>query len=208
MIGQRYLLVGLGNPGLPYQLHRHNIGFMLMDVLADKNRLVFSRMRHQALIATGSLADRPVVLAKPQTFMNASGSAVARLARFYRIEPQFLLVAYDDLDLPLGTVRFRAGGGSGGHKGMRSILEQLGEQQFARLRIGIGRPPGRMDPADYVLERFLPAEQELRDVVLQEAAGGAMSFLQGGIELAMSRHNRCVGGTELVNQSVGNSDGT
>jgi len=192
MMDERYLLVGLGNPGRKYKTHRHNIGFMLLDRLAAENDLSFSRLQHQALVVIGRLADRPVILAKPQTFMNDSGRAVSQLLRFYQIPLDHLLVAFDDLDLPLGTVRFRPAGGAGGQKGMRSIIESLGSQAFSRVRLGIGRPPGQMDPAAYVLRPFRGEEASVRDLVLVKAAAGVVAFLQDGIALAMSWHNGSV----------------
>ncbi len=189
MTDDKVLLVGLGNPGREYRAHRHNVGFMLLEQLAKGHNLSFSRVQHQALVTTGRMADCAVVLAKPQTFMNASGRPVSQLLRFFKIPLSNLLVAYDDLDLPLGSLRFRSAGGSGGHKGVQSILEQVGSDQFARLRLGIGRPPGQMDPADYVLQSFRAEEEALRDLVLAEAAAGVMTFLQEGITMAMSRHN-------------------
>ena len=153
---------------------------------------LFGRAQHRALVCNGTLAGQPVLLAKPQTFMNESGRSVGQLLRFYKIDLAHLLVACDDLDLPLGTLRFRASGGSGGQKGVRSIIEQVGSQDFARLRMGIGRPPGRMDPADYVLRPFRDEEEPVRDQVLIEAAEAVETFLREGITLAMSRHNGSV----------------
>lgn len=190
---ERFLLVGLGNPGRKYQTHRHNIGFMLMDRLAADHQLSFGRVQHQALVANGLIGGRAVILAKPQTYMNESGRAVSQLLNFFKLPLENLLVAYDDLDLPLGTVRFRSAGGAGGQKGIRSIIDSVGSQAFARVRLGIGRPPGQMDPADYVLRPFRGEEEVLRDIVLSEAAAGVLTFLQEGIMLAMSRHNGNVG---------------
>jgi PTH1 family peptidyl-tRNA hydrolase len=162
---------------------------MLADLLAAEAGTAFQRLQSQALVTTGRLAGRRVVLAKPQSFMNASGPAVGSLTRFYRVDLRNLLVAYDDLDLPLGTLRLRPRGGSGGHRGLASILEALGTDGFARLRLGIGRPPGRMDPADYVLQRFRAEEESVRDLMLAEAAVAVRTYLREGIEPAMSRHN-------------------
>jgi PTH1 family peptidyl-tRNA hydrolase len=189
-----FLLAGLGNPGREHKADRHNVGFMLLDRLAHDAGVRFERVRFQALVTTGRLASRRVILAKPQTYMNASGRAVGQLARFFKIEPASLLVAYDDLDLPLGTIRLRSGGGSGGHRGVASIVEELGSQDFPRLRLGIGRPPGRMDPADYVLQSFRPDEEPVRDLMLAHASDAVQTFLRDGIELAMSRHNGPVAG--------------
>lgn len=190
----RYLLIGLGNPGREYKGDRHNIGFMLIDRLAGEAGVRFERVRFQSLVASGRLVGVRVILAKPQTFMNASGRAVSQLARFFKVAPACLMVAYDDLDLPLGTIRLRSGGGSGGHRGMASIVEALGSGDFPRLRLGIGRPPGRMDPADYVLEPFGTQEEPRRDLMLVQAAEAVETFLRVGIELAMSRHNGPVAG--------------
>jgi PTH1 family peptidyl-tRNA hydrolase len=184
-----YLVAGLGNPGPKYASNRHNVGFHCLEGLASAHHLRFDKQQKRARVALGIIQGRRVVLVKPQTFMNESGRAVVPLARFYQVPPHRLLIVYDDLDLPPGTVRMRPEGGSGGHKGMRSIIEQLGDQGFPRLRIGIGRPPGQMDPADYVL-RDLSAEEKLQ---LEETLGRAVSavetWLAQGIEMAMSRHN-------------------
>jgi len=190
----RYLLIGLGNPGRKHSEDRHNVGFMLLDRLADEHGLAFGRVQHQALVASGRIVGRAVVLAKPQTFMNASGRAVSQLARFYKIPLDRLLVVFDDLDLPLGTLRFREGGGTGGHKGMRSVVELVAGREFPRLRLGIDRPPGQMDPAKYVLRSFGSDEVCLRDLMLAEAVSGIHTFLVDGIVLAMSRHNGRVDG--------------
>lgn len=184
-----WLIVGLGNPGRRYARHRHNIGFRCLDRLAARHGLVFDRVQNRALLATGRIADRAVVLAKPQTFMNESGRAVAPLVRAYHVPLERLLVVYDDLDLPPGTIRLRPEGGSGGHRGMRSIIEALGSQDFPRLRVGIGRPPGRMDPADYVLQDLSPEEEERFDRVCERVAEAIHCWLTEGIVLAMSRYN-------------------
>jgi PTH1 family peptidyl-tRNA hydrolase len=192
----KYLLVGLGNPGREYKRQRHNVGFMLLDHLADEHGLAFGRVQRRALTASGRIAGEPVMLAKPQAFMNLSGHAVSQLVRYYRVPLDRLLVTYDDLDLPLGALRFRESGGTGGHKGMGSIVKQLGSRAFARLRVGIGRPPGRMDPADYVLQPFGAQEESLLSLVLAEAVAGILTYLTEGITAAISRHNRVLGGDE------------
>jgi PTH1 family peptidyl-tRNA hydrolase len=186
---QRYLVVGLGNPGRRYAKNRHNAGFHCLDRLAARHRLGFDNRRAKAKLALGAIQGRPVILAKPQTFMNDVGRAVAPLAHFYRIPPERLLVVYDDLDLDPGTVRLRAKGGSGGHKGMRSIIQQLGGQDFPRVRVGIGRPPGRMDPADYVLQNFGSDEQPLMQEVYDWVVRAVECWLGQGIEIAMTNFN-------------------
>lgn len=184
----RALLVGLGNPGRQYRANRHNIGFMLIDLLAEKYNISLNRVQNKAIVGNGQIANRPVILAKPQTFMNLSGLAVGPLHKFYKIAPTDLLVAYDELDLPLGTLRLRAEGGPAGHNGMRSLIEQLGPN-FSRLRLGIGRPAGQMPPAAYVLQDFGREEQTIVSRLLTEGVKAVETFLESGITLAMSKHN-------------------
>ncbi len=188
-MSEKHLVVGLGNPGRPYQHNRHNVGFHVVDRLAERHGLTFSRQQNGALVASGSIGGCPVILAKPQKFMNLSGGPVAALVKFYRIPPQRLLVIYDDLDLPLAVIRLRPAGGSGGHKGVQNIIERLGRQDFARLRVGIGRPPGRMDPADYVLQDFSAEQLPLIEGAWERAADAVEVWLSEGIEQAMSRFN-------------------
>lgn len=155
------VIVGLGNPGPRYADNRHNVGFQIVEAFAETHGFTFSKTEHKAETAHGRMDGLRVILAKPQTWMNDSGRAVAPLARFYKVDPGDILVVYDDLDIPLDTVRFRDAGSSGGHRGVQSIIDNLGTDAFARLRIGIGRPPGRMDPADYVLQDFSDEEAPL-----------------------------------------------
>ena len=185
-----YLIAGLGNPGPQYAANRHNVGFRCLERLAAAFNLTFDKQQKQAYVALGTIHERRVILAKPQTFMNESGRSVVPLARFYKVRPGRLLVVYDDLDLPLGTVRMRPEGGSGGHKGMHSIIEHWGGQDFPRLRIGIGRPPGRMDPAAYVLQDFSAEEEPLLEETLELAAGAIEAWLREGVEVAMSQYNQ------------------
>jgi PTH1 family peptidyl-tRNA hydrolase len=185
-----YLIVGLGNPGPKYAANRHNVGFHCVERLALAHDLTFDRRQKRARVARGTIQGQRVVLAKPQTFMNKSGRAVVPLAHFYKVHLERLLVIYDDLDLPLGTVRLRPEGGSGGHKGMRSIIEHLGTQDFSRLRIGIGRPPGRMDPAAYVLQDFSAEEEELLVETLERAVDAIEAWMTEGVEVAMNQYNR------------------
>ena len=185
-----YLIVGLGNPGPRYAANRHNVGFRCLELLSATHGLTFDKRQKQARVALGTICGQRVVLVKPQTFMNESGRAVAPLARFYRVPTERMLVVYDDLDLPLGTVRLRPEGGSGGHKGMRSIIEHLGGQSFPRLRIGIARPPGRMDPAAYVLQDFSAEEEPLLEETFERAVAAIETWLREGVEIAMSRYNQ------------------
>jgi len=185
-----FLIAGLGNPGLEYATNRHNVGFRCVELLTSAHDLNFHKRQKRARVAVGPIHERKVVVAKPQTFMNESGRAVASLVRFYKVSPERLLVVYDDLDLPLGAVRVRSEGGTGGHKGMRSIVEHLGSQSFSRLRIGIGRPPGRMDPAAYVLQDFSTKEEPLLEEALGRAVAAIETWLCEGVEIAMNRYNR------------------
>ncbi|MBN1178696.1 MAG: aminoacyl-tRNA hydrolase [Anaerolineae bacterium] len=184
-----FLVVGLGNPGPRYARNRHNVGFLCLQRLAEVHGLTFDRNQKNARVALGALSSHRVVLAMPRTFMNESGGPVARLLQFYKLPPTRLLVIYDDLDLPPGTLRLRPDGGSGGHRGMRSIIQHVGRQDFPRLRVGIGRPPGRMDPADYVLQNFSADEQLLVEDALERAIAAIETWLVEGIDAAMNRYN-------------------
>ncbi len=184
-----YLIAGLGNPGPAYRLNRHNVGFMVVDELAATAAIPIRRVEQRALVGRGDLADASILLAKPQTYMNDSGGAVAPLMHFYKLPAACLLVVHDDLDLPFGTLRMRPAGGTGGHRGMESIAAKLGTRDFTRLRVGIGRPPGRMDPRDYVLHDFDPPEQEQLPEVLATAAAAVRSFIREGIEETMNAFN-------------------
>jgi PTH1 family peptidyl-tRNA hydrolase len=184
-----YLIVGLGNPGREYRLNRHNAGFLFVDRLAEKLGVTFSRLESKALVTKAEHAGNRIVLAKPQTYMNLSGKSVSSLVRFYKISQPNLLVAYDDVDLPLGAIRLRPGGGSAGQKGMRSTIESLGTQEFARLRLGIGRPPGRMDAAAYVLQDFSTGEMQTFSETLDRAVQAALVYVTEGLEAAMNQYN-------------------
>ena len=160
------------------------------DRLADQLGISFSRLESKALVTKGEYQGHRIILAKPQTYMNLSGQAVGSLARFYKIPHENLIVAYDDVDLPLGSLRLRPGGGSAGQKGMTSIIDTLGTKDFPRLRFGIGRPPGRMDAAKYVLKDFSESEREFLDPTLEQAADALLTFITSGLDEAMNRYNR------------------
>jgi PTH1 family peptidyl-tRNA hydrolase len=183
------LIVGLGNPGRKYARHRHNAGFLTIDRLARRHELPFARQKGKAKIAEGRIAGQRAILAKPQTYVNLSGESVAALARFFKIPPDRVLVVYDDLDLPLARLRLRPNGGSGGHKGLKSIAERLGTQAFPRLRIGIGRP-ARGDPTDYVLQDFTADEWMEVDPALDRAVEAVEHWLVHGIDATMNLFNR------------------
>lgn len=183
------LIVGLGNPGQEYERNRHNVGFHCLDLLANRHGLSFGKKQRAAVLAMGRIAGQRVILLKPQTFVNLSGKAVSEIARFYQASVENILVIYDDLDLPQGATRLRPGGGSGGHNGIKSIIEHLHAQNFARLRVGIGRPPGRMQPKDYVLQDFSEPERETMAAVVERAVDAVECFIQHGIIKAMNRFN-------------------
>ncbi len=185
-----YLIVGLGNPGKQYRENRHNIGFMLVDKLAERLDVSFSRVQHKALVTDGRYQGNKIILSKPQTYMNLSGQSVGALMRFFKLPLTNLLVAFDDVDLPFETIRMKSSGGSSGQKGMKSIIQQLGSEEFPRLRLGIGRPPGRMRTPDYVLQNFSKANAEDLAIFLERAVDAALLFINEGIEPAMTRYNR------------------
>lgn len=187
-----YLIIGLGNPGREYRQNRHNLGFMLVDRLAVRLNARFTRLQSKALVATTIYQDRKIILAKPQTFMNLSGQSAQGLVHFYKIPLDKLLVAHDDLDLPQGTIRIRPDGGSAGQKGMESILARFGTDEFPRLRMGIGRPPGRMVGPDYVLQDFSDSEMSLVSETLDRAADAVFCFVTEGLDAAMNRFNGAI----------------
>lgn len=194
MTSGTYLVVGLGNPGPTYAGNRHNVGQMVLDVLARDipGGFVSHKARAQVLdgrlgvTASGAPGPR-VVLAKPSCYMNVSGGPVAALARFYDVPPERLLVVHDELDLPPGTLRLKRGGGEGGHNGLKDISARLGTKDYLRLRVGIGRPPGRQDPADFVLRDFGPSERADLAVTLEEAADAVGDLIAHGLVRAQDQ---------------------
>ncbi len=192
------LIVGLGNPGKTYAHSRHNIGFRCLNHLARVHSITIKQHQCQSRVGTGKIAGTEVVLAKPQTFVNNSGKAVGSLMQHHHISPADLIVIYDDLDLPLGKIRLRYGGSSGGHKGMQSIISALDSQEFSRIRVGIGRPTrGGGQPTteeefivDYVLSDFTSAEEKLIKSAIVQVAEAVQYILAEGIEIAMNRFNR------------------
>jgi len=182
------LIVGLGNPGPSYARNRHNVGHQCLERLARQNEMSFGRMMFKAMIASGSIGGTRVLLAKPLTFMNLSGQSVRPLMRWYRASLSDLLVIYDDLDLPLGKIRLRQKGSSGGHKGMTSIIQEVGSNEFARMRIGIGRPL-HGEPPDYVLSDFTRDELMVMDLAYDQAVAAVEAFVTEGIATAMNRFN-------------------
>lgn len=184
-----FLIVGLGNPGREYRKTRHNAGFMVLDRLAERLGESFSRFEMRALVTKSLYLQNRIILAKPQTFMNESGQSVGGLIRFYKVPVSNLMVIYDDVDLPLGTIRIRPGGGSAGQKGMNSIIQKLGVDDFPRMRIGIGRPPGRMEAAGYVLQEFSNHENALLPDIFTKAVDAILSFVTDGLDKTMTQYN-------------------
>lgn len=177
------LIVGLGNPGPHYAQNRHNVGYQTVEAVAEAHHLSFTKTEHNARTAHGTILGQRVILAKPETWMNDSGRAAGPLARFYKIEPDEILVVYDDMDIPLGTLRFRTDGSSGGHRGLQSIMQHLSTEAIPRLRVGIGRPPGRMDPAAYVLQDFSEDETPLLWETLRTARDLVLDWIDGEPDL-------------------------
>lgn len=188
-MSNRYLIVGLGNPGQKYEKTRHNIGFWVVDELARRYNLSFGKTERKAVTADGLIREKRVLLAKPQTYMNKSGEAVRALIDFYKIEPGDIIVVHDDMDIGLGELRLRMKGGSGGQNGLKNIIQHLGTQEFNRVRCGIGRPPGKMNPSSYVLKPFAGDDAITANLLVDRAADGVETWLTDGIELAMTRHN-------------------
>jgi len=184
-----YLLLGLGNPGREYQTNRHNFGFMLIDRLAVRLGARGLKVQSRAIVTSTTYEDRRLILAKPQTYMNLSGQSAQGLLNFYKLPMENMLIAHDDLDIPFGTIRMRPGGGPGGQRGVASTIERLGTKDFARLRLGIGRPPGRMDPSAYVLQDFSREEGKLLSELLDRAADAVLEFVVNGLDKAMNKFN-------------------
>jgi PTH1 family peptidyl-tRNA hydrolase len=183
------LVIGLGNPGRRYRHTRHNIGWEVVERLATVHRIDVRTDEGWAETGRGTIRGQRILLARPQTYMNASGAAVADLRRRHRVLPEDLMVVVDDLDLPVGVLRLREKGSHGGHNGLRSIIEELGTSAFPRLRVGIGRPPEDVDPADYVLERPTADERRLLDDAVAEAAAGIELWIGEGVQAAMRHCN-------------------
>src|ERR1035437_840497 len=186
MAEERWLIAGLGNPGPQYAGNRHNVGFMAADELAGRMGTRLRRDRSRARLATGRLAGLPVVLAEPMTYMNLSGRPVAALRSFYKIPPDRIVVLHDELDIPFGVIRLKLGGGDNGHNGLRSVTAALGTRDYYRARLGIGRPPGRMDPAAFVLRDFSVTERKQLSVLIEHCADAVEALLRNGLEAAQN----------------------
>ncbi|MFB8145219.1 aminoacyl-tRNA hydrolase [Microbacterium sp. NPDC056003] len=190
-MAQAWLIVGLGNPGPRYELTRHNVGQLVLDELAARRGESFKAHKANARVAETWL--RPggskLILAKPNTFMNVSGGPVAGLAKFYGVEPEHVVIVHDELDIPFDTIKLKTGGGHGGHNGVRDVAKALDSGDFARVRVGIGRPPGRQDPADWVLDPFGAAERKNLPILLGDAADAVEQLVDEGLLAAQQKHH-------------------
>jgi peptidyl-tRNA hydrolase, PTH1 family len=186
MAGERWLIVGLGNPGPEYAGNRHNAGRMVAELLASRMGASFRRHRSRADVAEGTLAGAPVTIAIPRSYMNLSGGAVAALRDFYKIPPSRIVVIHDELDLPFGEIRLKSGGGAGGHNGLRSVTAAVGSPDYFRVRFGIGRPPGRMDPAAFVLRDFTAEQRKELPLLVDRCADAVEALVRDGLEPAQN----------------------
>ena len=184
-----YIIAGLGNPTREYEKTRHNVGFDTIDVLADKLNTSVDEKKFKGLYGRGIIAGEKVILLKPQTFMNLSGESIREAADFYKIDPEEIIVIYDDISLEPGQLRIRLKGSAGGHNGIKNIIAHLGTQEFPRIKVGVGAKPPKMDLADYVLSRFGAEEQKVMDEAFQEAAEAAVMMMTTGAERAMNHYN-------------------
>jgi len=187
------VIIGLGNPGPEYRKTRHNVGFWVVDVLAQRWGIRLSRRAFLSLTGDGQLKGEKVLLVQPETYMNRSGETAIRIRDFYRLELSDFVVVHDDLDLPLGRVRVkRGGGGAGGNRGVASLIAAFGSKEFVRIKVGIGRPPGRQDPADFVLQPFTPQEEASILPAVDNAADAVEMWISDGIEKTMAAVNGTV----------------
>jgi len=189
MADERFLVVGLGNPGPRYAGTRHNAGFFVVEELAGRVGGSFKAHKGRADVVEARLGGRPAVLAKPKAYMNISGGPIVAISRFFKIPVERIIVVHDELDLPFGGLRLKRGGGEGGHNGLRSATAALGSKDYVRVRVGIGRPPGRQDPADYVLREFSAAERKELPLHIDRAADAVEAVISQGLEAAQNRFN-------------------
>lgn len=185
-----YIIVGLGNPTKEYEKTRHNVGFEVIDRLADMLGADVSEKKHRAYCGKAVIDGQKVILIKPQTYMNVSGESVRSAVDFYKVEPENIIVIYDDVSLAPGQLRIRAKGSAGGHNGIKSIISHLGTQEFPRIKVGVGEKPKQMDLADYVLGHFAKGERDMMEEAFQEAAKAACDMVSDGIHAAMNRYNQ------------------
>jgi len=183
------LIAGLGNPGSRYSYSRHNIGFLVLDALARMEDIEISRRKFDSCIGRGVISGVPVILAKPQTFMNLSGVAVGKLAGYFGINTEDIIVVHDDMDFPIGDIRIKTGGGAGGHKGLLSVIDHLGGPEFVRIRLGIGKPVAGIMAEDYVLKRFSEREMQVLPHAVERAYNAVIDVISSGVQAAMNKFN-------------------
>lgn len=185
-----YVVVGLGNPGDRYAQTKHNIGFITVDYLAEQHNIKMNKIKHKAVMGEGTIGGEKTLLIKPQTFMNLSGQSVMEIINFYKVPVSNLIVIYDDIDLPVGKVRIRPSGSSGTHNGMRNIIYLLNNQEFPRVRIGVGKQPDYMDLGDYVMTKFNDEEKPLIAEAVKSSALAVEEIVKSGINAAMNKYNK------------------
>ncbi len=184
-----YLIAGLGNPSRTYEGTRHNIGFTMIDAIGNKFGIDVTTKKHKALVGRGMIDGMRVILAKPQTYMNLSGESIREITDFYKIEPENIIIIYDDISLDVGQLRIRKKGSAGGHNGVKNIIAHLGTQEFPRIKVGIGNKPEGWDLADYVLSKYTKAEQEALEEASEGVIGAVKLMLADDIEAAMNKYN-------------------
>ncbi|MCX7922231.1 MAG: aminoacyl-tRNA hydrolase [Clostridia bacterium] len=185
-----FIIAGLGNPGAEYISTRHNIGFEIVDFLADKHGIKISKLKHKALLGDGTIEGRRVILVKPQTFMNLSGESIREIIEWYKVPMENIIIIYDDIDLPLGKIRVRPKGSAGTHNGMRSIIYHTQSDEFPRVRVGIGKPPQGWELANYVLGKFSNDEKKFVHESMINAAEAVAAIVKSGAEAAMNKYNK------------------
>ena len=196
-----FIIVGLGNPGMQYAGTRHNIGFDTITRLCDDYKISMNIKKHKAVCGKGVIAGQKVLLAMPQTYMNNSGESVRELVDFYKVEPEELIIIYDDISLDVGQLRIRAKGSAGGHNGIKSIIQYLGSENFPRIKVGVGEKPAQMDLADYVLGHFLKEEQPMMQQAFQDGAAAVVSMITEGVDAAMNHFNGAARGETKERQA-------
>jgi peptidyl-tRNA hydrolase, PTH1 family len=190
MADDRWLIAGLGNPGPGYADNRHNVGFMVADLLAERLGAVFKRDRSRAQLTSGRIGGQSVLIAKPMSYMNDSGGPVSSLLSYYKIPPGRVIVVHDELDLPFGAIRLKIGGGDNGHNGLRAVTRSLRTPEYNRVRVGVGRPAGRRDPADFLLSDFTSADRKELPLIVDRAADAVEALLDRGLAAAQNDFNR------------------
>jgi PTH1 family peptidyl-tRNA hydrolase len=193
MAEDRWIVAGLGNPGPEYARNRHNVGFAVADLLATRAGVAFKRDRSRAQVAVGRLGGLPVILVKPMSYMNVSGGPVTSVSGYYKVPADRTIVVHDELDLPFGTIRLKLGGGDNGHNGLRSVTRSLGTRDYFRVRVGVGRPPGRQDPADFLLSDFTAAERKELPFIVDRAADAVEALLSRGLAAAQNEFHPAAG---------------